>query len=168
MNEQEKIHREKLVKTLKHLENYALMLTHDRDRANDLLQETSLKIMNNYQNYHEDGFFTPWAKTVMRNTFLNEVKIISKNSDRIVDGYDFYHDENVHPFVAESEVPYTVNEIRRAMKELPIQQYNILKMRENGYKYEEIARVLDISIGSVKSKIFAAKVNLRNIMNNLQ
>ena len=104
----------------------------------------------------------------MRNTFLNEVKIISKNSDRIVDGYDFYHDENVHPFVAESEVPYTVNEIRRAMKELPIQQYKILKMRENGYKYEEIARVLDISIGSVKSKIFAAKVNLRNIMNNLQ
>ena len=47
MNEQEKIHREKLVKTLKHLENYALMLTHDRDRANDLLQETFLRIIQN-------------------------------------------------------------------------------------------------------------------------
>ena len=168
MNEQEKIHREKLVKILKQLESYAFMLTHDRDKANDLLQETSLKIMNNCQNYHEDGFFTPWAKTVMKNTFLNEVKNTNRNSDRIVDGYDFYHDENVHPFVTESEVPYTVNEIRKAMRELPVMQYKVLRMRENGFKYEEIAKALDISIGSVKSKIFAAKAKLKNIMNDLQ
>lgn len=168
MDEQERILREKLVKIYKALRNYALTLTHNKEWADDLLQETSLKIMNNYQQYHEDGFFMPWAKTIMKNTFLNDVKVINKHSERIVDGYDYYNNESVHPMVAESDVPYTINEIRKAMKELPLQQYKLLRMREDGYKYEEIAGALHISIGSVKSKIFIAKINLRNIINNLR
>ena len=168
MDELEKNHRKKLVSIYRVLESYALHLTQDRERANDLLQETSLKIMNNYQKYKEEGSFTPWAKTVMKNMFVNDMKNSNKNCERFVDGYEYYRDEQKHPFVAESEAPYTIGEIRKAMEMLPHAQYIVLKLRENGYKYDEIAKELNTSIGNVKSRIFAAKVNLRNIMKNLR
>ena len=104
----------------------------------------------------------------MRFTFLNDVRSKENNMERFVDGYDYYQDEKIHPFAAENETPYTANEIKRALDMLPEAQYRILLMRGNGYKYEEIAKEMDMPIGTVKSKIHLAKTALRNIMDDLQ
>lgn len=168
MENAEKAYRDNLVKILKKLEKYALQLTHDRERANDLVQETSLRIINGYDGYQDDGGFTPWAKTIMKHTFLNGLKANNKKHYEIVDGYDYYNDEKVHPFVSENETPYTLEEIKNAIKSLPENQIKVLILREKGYKYEEIAEILCISLTNVKTRIFAARNNLRNIMNNLR
>lgn len=168
MKNHDKTPREKLAGAYKTLGNYAYYLTHDKDLAEDLLQDTSLKIINGEKEYKEKGSFISWAKSIMHNTFRNDLRAKNSNLERFVDGYTYFHDERQHPVVAEDEVPYTVSEIRKAMKKLPEIQYKMLVMRENGYKYEEIASRLKTSVGTVKSKIFIAKANLKNIMKNLR
>ena len=167
MEESKKERCEKLTKMYKQLGNYAFVLTRDVERANDLLQDTSLKIINGDGKYKEVGRFDKWAKTVMKFTFLNDVRSKENNMERFVDGYDYYRDEKIHPYAAENEAPYTTNELQRALGMLPEIQYRILLMRGNGYKYEEIAKELEMPVGTVKSKIHLAKINLRNIMDTL-
>lgn len=168
MDDGEKKYRKNLVDTYKILENYAFFLTHDKDRAKDLLQDTSLKIMNGYTGYQNEGLFTSWAKVIMKNTFLNDVKAADNNGNKIIDGYDYYNDESVHPFVAEDETPYTVYEIMEAINKLPQSQYEVLALRKLGYRYDEIANILSLSVGNVKTRIFLARNSLKNIMKNLQ
>lgn len=168
MKTSDKTHREKLEEAYKALGCYAYNLTHNIDLAKDLLQETSVKIINGEKQYKENGTFLNWAMHVMKNTFNNDIRSKSNKMEKFVDGYNYFQDERQHPVVAENESPYTMNEIIKAMKMLPPVQYKMLVMRELGYKYEEIASLLNISVGTVKSKIFLAKTNLKKIMEGLR
>ena len=53
------------------LYNFALMLTSNRDDANDLLQDTTLKALVNQDKYAENTNFKGWVFTIMRNIFIN-------------------------------------------------------------------------------------------------
>ena len=159
-------HDKKLVELQDFLQRYAIMLTKDSDRAQDLLQETSLRILTNIDKYEDQGRFGSWAKTVMTRVFLNEANKNSKYHNRFVDGYDYTCNESFHPSVADSESIIISKEIYEAIKMLPPRYGQMIVMRIDGYKYEEIAQKMDLSLGCVKSTIFSAKNNLMNIINN--
>lgn len=156
----------KLVEIQDFLQRYAISLTHDTQKANDLLQETSLRILTNMDKYEEKGVFTLWAKTVMKRVFLNDVNKSSKKNEKFVDGYDYTGNEKSHPLVADSESLMIGQELQDAIGMLPPRYGQMIDMRINGYKYEEIANEMNISVGCVKSTIFSAKNNLRNIIEN--
>lgn len=159
-------HESELVDIQDLLQRYAISLTHDIENANDLLQDTSLRILSKLDTYEEKGCFEAWAKTIMKRTFLNNAKKISKKSETIVDGYDFVENDADHPLVADSESLLIGKELRDTIKLLPPKYAEMIVMRINGFKYEEIANKMELSVGCVKSTIFSARSNLRNIIKN--
>ena len=81
-----------------------------------------------------------------------------------MDGYDYINDDNFHPLVSESESKYSKEEIYKAISMLPARYAHMITMQMTGYKYEEIAEDMNISLGCVKSSIFLAKSRLRKIL----
>ena len=66
--------RRDLLEVQSELQRFAYKLTADRDEANDLLQETSLKALGNMDKYAPDTNFKGWVYTIMRNIFINNYR----------------------------------------------------------------------------------------------
>lgn len=72
---------EKLIGMQKRLFNFAYSLTMNRDDAQDLLQSTSLKVLNNQEKFVNNDNFSGWIFTIMRNIFnVSSTKIIKRES----------------------------------------------------------------------------------------
>lgn len=65
---------------------FAYKLTADREEANDLLQETSLKALDNEDKYIPDTNFKGWMYTIMRNIFINNYRKIAVDQTE----FDFF------------------------------------------------------------------------------
>ena len=71
--------------------NFALTLTADREEAKDLLQETTLRVLDNREKYYENVNFKGWVFTIMHNIFVNNYRKIVR-SQTIIDKTDnLYH-----------------------------------------------------------------------------
>ena len=70
--------RKDLVGVQEELLRFAYKLTTDREEANDLLQETSLKALDNEDKYMPDTNFKGWMYTIMRNIFINNYRKIER------------------------------------------------------------------------------------------
>ena len=64
--------------------NFAYMLTSDREEAKDLLQDTTLKALDNEDKYIDNVNFKGWVFTIMRNIFINNYRRISRSDRRSV------------------------------------------------------------------------------------
>ena len=155
-----------LLKIHKDLVGYALYLTRNEEAANDLVQETLLRMLNKYDKYNEQGCFKSWATTIMRRTFLNETSSKEKYKESFVDGYDYMNDDTVHPLVCENDYEFSNDDLEKALKMIPPKQAQILTMQMVGYKYVEIAKKMNITMGNVKSSLFIAKGHLRKLLNS--
>ena len=76
---------EQLMDVINTLKIYATTLTGDKDRADDLLQNTLLRILQNIDEYRAIGRFEVWAKKVMLNVFRNEVRNSSYRTMHFID-----------------------------------------------------------------------------------
>lgn len=155
-----------LIDAYKTLEMYATYLTGNEGYSDDLLQETLLRILSNSDKYEDQGNFNAWAKRVMKNIFLNERTSNEIHNRTFVDGYDYINDDTVHPLVADNDDRYSKGDIYKAISLLPARYAKMITMQMDGYKYEEIACSMNISLGCVKSTIFAAKNKLRIILDS--
>ena len=142
--------------------NFAYMLTSNRDDAYDLLQDTTLKALDNEDKYAEGTNLKGWVFTIMRNIFINNYRRTSRSAT-VVDTTDNQYLINL-PAEAAHETPegtLTANEITAAINEFS-EEYRVpFSMHVAGYKYEEIAEELDLPLGTVKSRIFAARKRLQ-------
>ena len=140
---------------------YAYSLTWDRYRADDLLQETSIRMLCNAGSFNGcSRQFAKWAHTIMHNTFLNSIR-----NEEIV---CFVEDQAFAiPFVADNvqvqscdERPH-INDIYNAIDRLPGNAGKIMRMYIVGHQYVEIATHLQIPIGTVKTRISQARAILK-------
>ena len=99
---------EELLKQQKNLYSYALHLTKNSDEAKELLQETAVNVLCNSCNYRDRGLFTPWAHTIMRNAYINNLK---QRSKYVTDGYDTIQEYHTTFSVTESESCCYYNDI---------------------------------------------------------
>ena len=165
MHEKEEFEKD-IIDSHKALKNYAIFLTKDQELACDLLQETLLRILTKIDKYDEHGCFEAWAKKVMKNIFINEKNNNEKHKQTFVDGYSYINDDSLHPSVSENDNKYSKEDINKAIDMLPARYAQMITMQMAGYKYEEIAQRMNISVGCVKSTLFAAKNRLKKILNN--
>lgn len=135
---------------------YARALTRENTRAEDLLQETNLKILAKQGKYKEISKFRNWAKRIMKNSFLNSVDH-EKNITTVEDYSCFYREMTYAPCSAESEV----NDIYHAIDRLPDGYDKMIRLLATGHRYDEIAGMLDLPLGTVKSRIFSSREILR-------
>ena len=70
---------------------FAYKLTTDREEANDLLQETSLKALDNEEKYTPDTNFKGWMYTIMRNIFINNYRKVVRDQTFIDHTDNLYH-----------------------------------------------------------------------------
>lgn len=148
----------KLIETRKKLLGFALILTHSQEQAQDLLQQTSLVILANADNYEERGCFYSWAMEVMKHIFFNELKY---RKYRVTLGYDDIPG-GASPFSSnEPESEYNCREIVRLITSLPPAHSKAFKLLLDGYSYNEIASKEGCTLGRVKNCLHSARVALR-------
>ena len=142
--------------------NFAYMLTSNRDDAYDLLQDTTLKALDNEDKYAEGTNLKVWVFTIMRNIFINNYRRVSRAAT-VIDTTDNQYLINL-PAEAARETPdgtFTANEITAAINAFSDEYRIPFSMHVAGYKYEEIAKVMNLPLGTVKSRIFAARKRLQ-------
>ena len=141
--------------------NFAYMLTNDRERAHDLLQDTYLKAIDNEDKYAEGTNFKAWVFTIMRNTFINPYRRTVRSAT-LIDTTDNLYLLNLGENQTESpEDSYGATEITKAIDSFSDEYRIPFSMHVAGYKYEEIADKMQLPLGTVKSRIFFARKKLQ-------
>ncbi len=142
--------------------NFAYMLTSNRDDAYDLLQDTTLKALDNEDKFTEGTNFKGWVFTIMRNIFINNYRRGARQAT-VVDTTENLYLLNIAQDSG-METPdgsYSVNEISESINDLPEEFRIPFSMHVAGYKYNEIAEHMQLPLGTVKSRIFFARKKLQ-------
>ena len=152
----------KLMSLQGNLLNFAYMLTSDRDNAYDLLQDTTLKALDNESKYVDNTNFKGWVFTIMRNIFINNYRRSVRSQTVVDQTEDLYHLNLSQDSGLESpEGSYGAGEITAAIDSFP-EEYRVpFSMHVAGYKYNEIAERMGLPLGTVKSRIFFARKKLQ-------
>jgi len=143
------------------LKNFAQSLTLNSDDAKDLLQDTILKAFRYKEKYADHTNLKAWMFTIMKNTFINNYRKKKRANTVLDQTADYYHLNTAGPNSLETtESSMNVQIIHERINELD-DEYKIPFMKHfEGFKYKEIAEELNIPIGTVKSRIFAARKKL--------
>ncbi len=138
--------------------NFAYMLTSNRDDAYDLLQDTTLRVLDNEDKYTDNTNFKSWVFTIMRNIFINNYRRATRAAT-IVDTTDnLYHLNLSQESGLESpEGSFGAKEITAAINEFSDEYRIPFSMHVAGYKYNEIAEKMGLPLGTIKSRIFQAR-----------
>lgn len=145
--------------------NFAYMLTANREEAKDLLQDTTLKALDNEDKYIDNVNFKGWVFTIMRNIFINNYRRVVRNQTIIDQTEDLYHlNLPQDSGFASPEGSFTVKEITTAINSFSEEYRTPFSMHVAGYKYHEIAEKMDLPLGTVKSRIFFARQRLQEML----
>lgn len=142
--------------------NFAYMLTNNRDDAYDLLQDTTLKALDNEEKYADNTNFKGWVFTIMRNLFINNYRR-GVRAATVVDTTDNLYHLNLSQDsgLENPEESYGASEISEAINEFSDEYRIPFSMHVSGYKYSEIAEHMGLPLGTVKSRIFFARKRLQ-------
>ena len=144
------------------LNHFALSLTSNTDDANDLVQETYLKILTSEEKYEEDTNLKAWVLTIMRNIFINDYRKRKRINEIICDESYFHQFEaNFLQSSDKADENYYLKEITKQINSICDDQRIPFEMFLDGYKYKEIAQKMNISLGTVKSRIFFTRKKLQ-------
>lgn len=149
--------------------NFALTLTSNREEAKDLMQETTLRVLDNKEKYYENVNFKGWVFTIMHNIFVNNYRKLVR-SQTIIDKTENLYHLNL-PQDSGFDTPdgaYTIKEINKAINSFTDEYKIPFSMHVAGYKYEEIAQHLGLPIGTVKSRIFFARKRLQELLRDFR
>ena len=142
--------------------NFALMLTSNRDDAMDLLQDTTLKALDNQDKYADNTNFKGWVFTIMRNIFINNYRRASRTAT-VVDTTEnlYFLNLSQDSGLETPEGAFGAGEIAAAINEFSDDFRIPFTMHVQGYKYNEIAEKMDLPLGTIKSRIFLARKRLQ-------
>ncbi|MBL0111570.1 MAG: RNA polymerase sigma factor [Saprospiraceae bacterium] len=142
--------------------SFAFNLTKSNDDAKDLLQETFLRAVMNQEKFQEGTNIKAWLLTIMRNIFINNYRKKSKTKV-LFDSTDNLYILNSGPnhIGNQGETNMLMQELNGMITELDDTiRYPFIKHFE-GYKYQEIAEDMQLPLGTVKSRIFFARKDLK-------
>ncbi|UBD76302.1 RNA polymerase sigma factor [Parabacteroides goldsteinii] len=160
---------QKLLSLQENMMNFALMLTANRDDAQDLLQDTTLKVLDNQDKFVDNVNFKGWVLTVMRNIFINNYHKIVRVQTVVDSSADLYNLDVINDSGFDSpDKAYQIKEITKAINGLNDDLKVPFSMFLSGYKYNEIAEKLNVPLGTVKSRIFFARQELQKRLKDFQ
>lgn len=152
-----------LLQLQKNMYNFAYSLTLNSDDAEDLLQDTSLRVLDNQEKFAENTNFKGWVLTVMKNIFINNYRKIVRNQTMIDQTEDLYHlNLPQDSGISSPDAMCTLTELNEGIERLPQEYRTPFRMHVDGYKYEEIAEIMQLPLGTVKSRIFWARKKLQS------
>ena len=156
------------------LYNFGYHLTMDEDDANDLVQDTFMKAWRFIKSYQEGTNAKAWLFKILKNTFINEYRR-KKLRPAEVDYEDFvaYQDAEDVTRVGRLDTTHEIfqsmlgDEMTKAINELPVDFRTVILLCDvEDFSYEEIAKIVDIPVGTVRSRLFRARNMLKDKLRN--
>lgn len=144
---------------------FACRLTRNRDDASDLLQDTSLKVLDNFDKFADETNFKAWAYTLMRNIFINNYRKAIREQTYVDQSENlFYLNIPQNSGLDTPEGAFAIAEISKAINGFNKEYRQPFAMHVAGFKYETIAEEMNLPLGTVKSRIFFARKRLQNVL----
>jgi RNA polymerase sigma-70 factor (ECF subfamily) len=144
---------------LPRLRVYALSLTHDRDRADDLVQETVVKSLAGRHSFRPGTNFAAWLFRIQRNEFISGIR----RQRQTVPLDDAIANKLSHPPTQESRL--IMREFTAAFRHLAgCQREALLLSVLEGWSYQEIAELAGVSVGTIKSRVSRGRATLKRIL----
>lgn len=157
--------KERLLGLQGNLLNFAYQLTTSRETAQDLVQDTTLKVLDNESKYVDNVNFKGWVFTIMRNIFINNYRRQVRSATVIDTTEDLYHvNLSQESGLSSPEGSVAVKEISLAINRFSDEYKVPFTMYLAGYKYNEIAQKMSLPLGTVKSRIFFARRRLQGLL----
>ena len=147
------------------LYNFAYRLTLDEDDANDLVQETYLKAYRFFNSYEQGTNAKAWLFRILKNSFINDFRKKSKQPSKVdyQEVESFYNSDDIDENITvdlrvESIQDMIGDEVANALNSLAVDFRTIIILCDlEGFTYEEMAKILDIPIGTVRSRLHRAR-----------
>lgn len=146
------------------LYNFARWLAHDREEAEDLVQETYKKALKGFSSFQPGTNFRAWMYRILRNTFLTSRTGLKSGMTISIDSEE---GESVLPATAETPESLFLDRsnrqmVQEAIGELPVIFREVLLLCDvEEMSYQEIAETISIPIGTVMSRLARARNLLR-------
>jgi RNA polymerase sigma-70 factor (ECF subfamily) len=147
-------------KCIPDLRGYANALCRNVDAAEDLVQDTLVRSLSARAQFVEGTNFKGWVSTILRNRFIDQRRRSRESSEPIENVLD-------RCFVAlpSQEMAVEFDELARAFWRLsPIHQDILMLVGANGLNYREAAETLGCAVGTVRSRLSRARIELRSAM----
>lgn len=146
--------------------NFAFRLTNDEDDANDLMQDTYLKAFRFINSFERGTNAKAWLFRILKNSFINDYRKKSKEPSKV----DYQEVETTYNSLDDAEVTVTTDlrldtvqdmigdEVANALNSLPVDFRTVIILCDiERFTYEEMAKILDIPIGTVRSRLHRAR-----------
>ena len=145
------------------LRPFAITLTRDNETAKDLFQETMFRALDNQEKYNVGTNIKAWLYTIMRNVFINDYRKKARQNT-VLDSTpnEFLLDYNQTAATNGAEGNLELKEINRAIHQLPDIFRKPFMLYFDGFKYYEIAYMLQEPLGTIKSRIHFARKLLKS------
>ena len=158
--------------------NAILRICANREDAAELTQDTFVKVIENIDKFEGRSSFYTWAFRIGVNLTLNHCQRTGKMGLKSLDAEDSERDSGTRrtlkEFLTDDSLPDPAviaenkelcKEIEKALTKLDDAQRAVIVLRDiEGMNYAQIAKVLDIKLGTVRSRLSRARTNLREIM----
>ncbi|MBI2306790.1 MAG: RNA polymerase sigma factor [Rhodocyclales bacterium] len=151
---------EDLVAHLPRLRRYARALTGDRHLADDLVQDTLERALARSSLWQRGSRLDSWLLTIMHNLFVNQVRAHARHATEALDELPAEPAQRAMQTDA-----LEVRDLNGALLALPVEQRAVLLLVTlDERSYEETARILDIPVGTVMSRLSRARERLRQLL----
>ena len=148
------------------LYNYFYRLTYRRDVSEDLVQSVFERIIKYRHTYSDEGAFSTWIYQIARNLRIDHHHKTNKEADDNHIDFEQLEDSNDD---SESVGDLELTLLKKAIERLdPEKKETLILSRYQGFKYKEIAEILDCSESAVKVRIFRAMNELKETITELR
>ncbi len=174
LTEEELLKRQKEfeVEAIPHMQflyNFAYRMTGNEEDAKDLIQETYLKAFRFWDQYQPGTNIRAWLFKIMKNSYINKYRKATKEPgkvdyDEVQNFYETVRDESFETSDLQEHIFENIfeDEIIEALGKLPEEFRTVVILADiEGQSYEEIAKFLDIPIGTVRSRLHRGRKMLR-------
>lgn len=158
-------HNQFLIPEMKRLRRFSMRLTKDKSRSDDLLQATLLRALENRDKFLEGSNLLHWTSKIMFNLFVTEYR----RQKKFISQYDPEPLINKLYVASNQEHCTDIAIVNEQIQKLPKPQRDILVMVcVYGYSYVEVAGLLGVPIGTVRSRLSRARTHLSDLLNPIE
>ena len=152
---------DEIVDQIPHLRRYAAALLHDRDAADDLVQDCLARAFDRLHLWQPTGTIRSWLFTILHNLHVNQALKQGREPDIRSDTDDLER----QPMPPDADAGLIARDIASALEQLPDEQRSVvLLVGLEGFSYADVAEITDTPLGTVMSRLSRGRERLRQIM----
>jgi RNA polymerase sigma-70 factor (ECF subfamily) len=152
--------RELIIDAMPSLRAFARTLANDRDRADDLVQETVVKALSNLDRFQAGTNIRAWLFTILRNHFFSELRKHRRETADV----DGKHAAQLTSRATQLD-KVEINEFRQALLKLSTEQREaLILVGPAGFSYEAAADICHCAVGTIKSRVNRARKRLMEML----